>query len=129
MAEIVSVKLSGSAFSPGVALAISAATHKGQDKLARNAEAMIHTLQRYYFRTWTGYEARHTEIHDRGSHHLVFSSNATYGPWLESVGSRNYPVTRFPGYHIYRKVAQQIDRDAVSTVNPHIREACERLNR
>lgn len=125
--------VSGSAFSPGVAIAISAATHKGQDKLARNAQAMIHTLQRHFFRyeskPRTGYEARQTRVLDRGSHHLIFSSNATYGPWLEGVGSRNYPVTRFPGYHIYRLVAQQIDHDAKATVEPFIREACNRLNR
>lgn len=125
----VDVKVSGSVFAPGVAIAISAATHKGQDKLARNAQALILRLQRFYFKQPTGYEARHTLIRDMVSHHLVFSSNVTYGPWLEGNGSRNYPVTRFPGYHIYRKVAQQIDRSAVDTVNPIIREACERLNR
>lgn len=125
----VSVRYTGSAFAPGAAIAISAAMHKGQDKLARNAEAMIHTLQRHYFRQYTGYEARHTQVLDRGSHHLLFSSNVTYGPWLEGVGSRNYPVTRFPGYHIYRKVAQQIDRTAVAVMNPPIHQACERLNR
>ncbi|MEY9876644.1 hypothetical protein ABH931_006154 [Streptacidiphilus sp. MAP12-33] len=31
-----------------------------------------------------------------------------YGPWLEGVGSRNSPVTRFPGYHIYRKTKNSI---------------------
>lgn len=29
-----------------------------------------------------------------------------YGPWLEGVGSRNYPVTRFKGYHTFRWVTQ-----------------------
>lgn len=26
-----------------------------------------------------------------------------YGPWLESTGSKNYPVTRFRGYHSMEK--------------------------
>lgn len=33
-----------------------------------------------------------------------------YGPWLEGVGSRNFPVTRFRGYHAFRLAAQRLDR-------------------
>ncbi len=42
----------------------------------------------------------------------VHDSGIIYGPWLEGVGSRNFPVTRFKGYSMFRKVAQQIDRKA-----------------
>jgi hypothetical protein len=31
-----------------------------------------------------------------------------YGPWLEGVGSRNFPVTRFRGYHAFRVAAQEL---------------------
>lgn len=30
------------------------------------------------------------------------TNDLQYGPWLEGVGSRNSPVTRFPGYHALR---------------------------
>jgi hypothetical protein len=33
-----------------------------------------------------------------------------YGPWLEGVGSRNFPVTRFRGYSSFRKAAQTIEK-------------------
>lgn len=33
-----------------------------------------------------------------------------YGPWLEGVGSRNAPVTRFRGYRAFRKAAEALDR-------------------
>lgn len=33
-----------------------------------------------------------------------------YGPWLEGVGSRNAPVTRFRGYGSFRKAAQTLER-------------------
>ena len=36
-------------------------------------------------------------IHDRG---------VIYGAWLEGVGSRNFPVTRFKGYRHWRHTAQ-----------------------
>lgn len=38
-------------------------------------------------------QANDVVVHDRG---------IKYGPWLEGVGSRNYPVTRFKGYHAFR---------------------------
>lgn len=35
--------------------------------------------------------------------------NIVYGPWLEGVGSRNAPVTRFRGYASFRKAAQTLE--------------------
>lgn len=43
-------------------------------------------------------------IHDNG---------VIYGFWLEGIGSRNYPVTRFRGYHSFRLVAAELQRKAV----------------
>lgn len=33
-------------------------------------------------------------VHDRG---------IVYGPWLEGIGSRNFPKTSFKGYHAFEK--------------------------
>jgi hypothetical protein len=35
-----------------------------------------------------------------------------YGPWLEGVGSRNAPVTRFAGYHTFRTVRNRMAQKA-----------------
>lgn len=35
-----------------------------------------------------------------------------YGPWLEGEGSRNFPVTRFKGYHTFRIVGDQLQFEA-----------------
>jgi hypothetical protein len=35
-------------------------------------------------------------VHDRG---------IVYGPWLEGIGSRNFPKTSFRGYHAFEKGA------------------------
>ena len=42
----------------------------------------------------------------------VRDAQVVYGPWLEGVGSRNSPATRFPGYHTFRIVGQDLDRAA-----------------
>lgn len=42
---------------------------------------------------------------------IVTTDIASYGPWLEGVGSRN-DVTRFKGYHGFRLTAQELDRKA-----------------
>lgn len=43
---------------------------------------------------------------------VVTSELATYSPWLQGSGSRNFPVTRFPGYHGFRIAAQELDLEA-----------------
>lgn len=35
-----------------------------------------------------------------------------YNYWLEGEGSRNYPVTRFRGYHPFRLTSQDLDKRA-----------------
>lgn len=42
----------------------------------------------------------------------VTDQGVIYGPWLEGIGSRNYPVTRFKGYSTFRRTAQQLQRVA-----------------
>lgn len=36
------------------------------------------------------------------------TNDLQYGPWLEGVGSRNAPVTVFPGYRNLRRAAQYV---------------------
>lgn len=42
----------------------------------------------------------------------VGDSGMVYGPWLEGTGSRN-KTTRFKGYSTFRKVRDQLDREAL----------------
>jgi hypothetical protein len=57
---------------------------------------------------------------------VVTTSLATYGPWLEGSGSRNYPNTRFHGYQSFRRAGQILDGlaegIAEDAIQPHIRE-------
>lgn len=43
---------------------------------------------------------------------VIDDDHMIYGPWLEGTGSRNYPVTRFKGYSVFRRSQQRIQRQA-----------------
>lgn len=55
-----------------------------------------------------------SQIRDRsfGTTHVLYDNRVIYGWWLEGVGSRNAPVTRFEGYFTFRRVAQALNRKA-----------------
>lgn len=44
--------------------------------------------------------------------YVVTDSRVIYGPWLEGVGSRNSPVTRFKGYATFRRMLPRIKKRA-----------------
>lgn len=50
----------------------------------------------------------------------VHDSNVIYGPWLEGVGSRNFPVTRFKGYHSFRIARNRMAQKARAVIDAHI---------
>ncbi len=42
----------------------------------------------------------------------VTDGNIVYGNWLEGIGSRNFPKTRFKGYRTFRQTAVVLQREA-----------------
>lgn len=40
-----------------------------------------------------------------GANVIVHDRGIIYGPWLEGIGSRNFPKTSFKGYHAFEKGA------------------------
>lgn len=81
----------------------------------RTAET-AYDLVRFYLdanlRNPTPYYELQVRIERAGGNPRVTDGGVIYGPWLEGVGSRNAPVTRFPGYHTFRTVGQIVDRQA-----------------
>lgn len=45
---------------------------------------------------------------------VINDSDIIYGPWLEGIGSRNFPKTRFPGYFTFKRTTPQLQRSAVT---------------
>lgn len=66
-------------------------------------------------RTYSTQSGRHTYTMavavDRATETAVTTDLASYGPWLEGVGSRN-ESTRFKGYHGFRRAGQELDQQA-----------------
>lgn len=60
----------------------------------------------------TGYYRSQIHTVRRGAHVTIDDNDVIYGPWLEGTGSRNSPVTRFPGYFTFRRMYRKIQLNA-----------------
>jgi hypothetical protein len=67
-------------------------------------EVAEHGLERWMFnmnssfQTQTPYYAVHARLRKFPHQDIVDDQQIVYGYWLEGIGSRNFPVTRFKGY-------------------------------
>lgn len=66
------------------------------------------------FKEPTGfYESRVEAVRPQAGPHpvaVIHDNGVVYGPWLEGHSSRNYPVTRFKGYHSFKIVTEGLRR-------------------
>lgn len=72
------------------------------------------------------YEERIT-LYANAGQARVHDQMAVYGAWLEGVGSRNAPVTRFDGYHNFRNATQQLDGFATEIAERVVRQHIHKL--
>lgn len=63
---------------------------------------------------------------DYGVSHLWDGGQCVYGPWLEGTGSRNSPVTRFPGYWSMKRTTPRLRAEAVPIAERLFRDRYER---
>lgn len=56
------------------------------------------------------------------------TNDLQYGLWLEGIGSRNYPVTKFRGYHALRDAFESTATQAEELAAPIIEEYVDRIN-
>lgn len=81
------------------------------------------------FKHPTGWYESHTRAQEQPfSTAIINDSDIVYGPWLEGIGSRNFPVTRFRGYHIYYKEWRRLDESVKQVVQPTTRRFIEEMN-
>lgn len=81
---------------------------EGADWALDHIKGTFHTS----FKEPTGAYESHVRVRKEMGSHVVTDGGFTgpvYGPWLEGVGSRNAPVTRFRGYSAFRKAAQALE--------------------
>lgn len=70
----------------------------------------------------TGNYEGHIAIKARGKALVIHDKKIIYGWWLEGIGSRNSPVTRFPGYFTFRLVRQELQTRAASIAEMVLRD-------
>ncbi len=109
----VDVDISGPLFNGRAQSVVTEVLAETVGELAEEGRGMLGIRFIHDFKEPTGYyesrvEAQRvtselTRIHDNG---------VVYGPWLEGTGSRNFPVTRFKGYHAFREVTAELQRRA-----------------
>lgn len=75
----------------------------------------------------TGYYQAHIAIRQFAGAAVIHDSKVIYGRWLEGVGSRNYPVTRFKGYRTFRDVHARLEAKAGEIAGHVLRQYVRRL--
>lgn len=128
MNDIIQVKLSGPVFDGRAAGAIIRLGQDCQREVAKAAEDTWHAFMDATFRHPTGFYQSHVNIARRDRDLVVNDAGVIYGPWLEGVGSRNSPVTRFPGYFNRRRTIQHIQGDVAGICRPIVDRAVSEMN-
>lgn len=99
-----------------------------QTHMAGVAEEVWHAFMDASFREQTGYYQSHVNVAQRGQDLVVNDAGVIYGFWLEGIGSRNYPVTRFKGYASARRATQHADAMVLPECEPIIDRAIHEIN-
>lgn len=75
----------------------------------------------------TGYYRSQIKADRATSGLTITDSDVIYGPWLEGTGSQNYPVTRFKGYHTFRRANQILPEKIHALARRHVMRAVKDL--
>lgn len=96
------------------------------DSIAQTGHDEVEAYLGTHLRHPTGYYESQVRVDRQQDDRVLTDGGVVYGPWLEGVGSRNFPRTRFRGYRTFRTVTQTLDREAgrmtEDTLSQHIRE-------
>lgn len=83
-----------------------------KDEIAAQGYANVMTNLDASIKHPTPYYETQVTVDRLGSDRVVHDTGVIYGPWLEGVGSRNYPETSFKGYRSFRRAAAELQRQA-----------------
>jgi hypothetical protein len=83
-----------------------------EKSVATLGASMVRTELNRVLRTQTPYYRMKVDATPSRPGWKIHDNRVIYGPWLEGVGSRNFPVTRFKGYATFRRMTQRIQERA-----------------
>lgn len=113
---------------PTRAAAISDCVADAEGDIAQAAFDDVHDNLRGSLRHPTGRYQSRVRVDRQQPNPRVHDGRHVYGPWLEGTGSRNAPVTVFPGYWSFRRAAASVQRRADRIAEPAVDRAVRRLN-
>ena len=98
-----------------------------RDTLGKRGKEMVLERLGQVIRHPTGYYESQVRTEAHGSVEVVTDGGVVYGPWLEGTSSRN-ETTRFKGYHTFRLVAGELERDAEQLTRADVDRAVREMN-
>lgn len=102
----VSTHRSGPIFDGRARAAANAYVDRLERDLANEGLNILKDEMHAAFRNPTGYYESRCVVVDG---HKIWDSRVVYGPWLAGVGSRNFPVTKFKGYHHWTNTRRRLN--------------------
>ncbi len=127
MADI-EVRLSGPMFDGRAVHIIGRMASDCQRHVADGVEEAWQSRMDATFQHSTGRYQSNINIATRSQDLVVNDRGVIYGYWLEGIGSRNYPVTRFRGYFNRRRTVQYIRGQVGALCEPIVNRALEEIN-
>jgi hypothetical protein len=109
----VDITASGPLFDGRAEPAVDDFLRDAEDDVATEGVEMVGDALHAVLRNPTGYYESQLGWERVGSHDEVYGDKVIYGAWLEGVGSRNAPVTRFPGYFTFRSTTPLLQESVV----------------
>lgn len=85
-----------------------------EKRVAVLGASMIRSRMNQVFKTQTPYARFRQVAAEDPPGWKIWDQGLVYGPWLEGIGRRNYPVTRFKGYRTYRIIIQELQHRATA---------------
>lgn len=112
----ITIKLKGPVFDGRASAQARAFCHDLEHEVATEARSKAKDFMAGSFKRPTPYYWTRLMVYPAGGGTRVSDAGIIYGPWLEGVGSRNAPVTRFRGYHSFRRAANAMKGPAVRRI-------------
>jgi len=107
----VSITVSGPLFDGRADAAVDRFADDLRHEVAQQGYALVMTNLDQSIKHPTPYYETQINIRTETTTSIVNDRGIVYGPWLEGVGSRNAPVTRFKGYSSFRRAKQRLERE------------------
>jgi hypothetical protein len=93
---------------------IADAENTTEKRVATLGASMVRSRLQGVLKTQTPYYRLRVVAQPDHPHWKITDQAVIYGFWLEGIGRRNYPVTRFRGYHTFRIVSQELQDRAIN---------------